>query len=262
MKEPEIFAYFRTFLIFLNFFFVILFFVIKDLKKKNIIGFINWFFLIFLWFGRLITSKHFPFFGAYESSLTILFFTGIILLFFYLKENLPSFYLYTFLSLAFLVHSSFYSKNIWAMTISEKSIIIYIHIILAYLSFILNFIIFSSSILKLNKKEINFSILNNLIVFYFFYTSMLIFGFLYRFFLFGKVISFDPIETIHLSIFLTYTTLIHISYFKKWNEEKIAKYQIFCFILFLISYRIILFFPPEATYHIIDIELRMHIIPK
>ncbi len=262
MPESKIFLYFRIFSIFLNIFSIFLFFTIKDIKKKNLIGLLNWLFLIFLWFGRLFTSKHFPFFGAYESSLTILFFTGIILLYFNLKEKLPSFYFYPFLSLAFLIHSVFYSKNIWAMTISEKSIIVYIHLIFAYLSFGLNFLIFSFSILKLNKKEINFSIINNLLVFYFFYTSMLIFGFFYRFLLFGKVVSFDPVETIHLSMFLIYTTLIHISYFKKWNEERIAKYQIFCFILFLISYRIILFFPPEATYHIIDIELRMHIIPK
>jgi len=164
--------------------------------------------------------------------------------------------------LVFLIHSSFYSTNIWAMTISEKSIIVYIHLLLAYISFGFNFLIFSLSILKLKKKEINFSPLKNILIFYFFYSSMLCFGFFYRFLLFGSVVSFDPVETIHLSIFLIYGTLIHISYFKKWEEEKIAKYQIFCFLIFLVAYRIILIFPPEATYHIIDIELRMHIIPK
>ena len=215
-----------------------------------------------LWFGRIYITKHFPFFGAYESSITILFSTGIVSIYFYIKKKLPSFFLYPFLSLGFLFHSSFYSTNIWAMTISEKSIVVYMHIIFAYLSFALNFLNFSFSISKIIKEELKISLLEIILNFYIFYTIMLVLGFFYRFLLFGKIISFDPIETIHLSIFLIYTTLIHISYFKKWREEKIAKYQIFCFLIFVIAYRIILLFPPEATYHIIDIELRMHIIPK
>lgn len=248
-------------LIFLNLLFILSFLFIKKIKYLNYFGIISWIFLFFFWILRFINAKHLPFFGAYESSISILFFTGIVLLFYFIFKKIPAFYLFPILSIFFLFHSSFFSNKIWATTISERSFWVYLHSIFAYLSFGFNFFLFSLSFLKILKKELKENLMNNLIVFYSFYTFMLILGFFYRFILFGKIISFDPMEAMHISIFLIYTTLIHWAYFKKIEEIRVAKIIFILFFLFVLSYRIILIFPPFSTYHIIDIELRMHIKP-
>ncbi len=261
MEEIKIITFFKYFLIFFNLILSLLLFFLKDFKKANSFGIISFYFLTILWALRFYNSKHFPFFGAYESSLSILFFTCLCLYFTKLLKKESYFFLYPLLSLFFLIHSSFYSNKIWAMTISERSFFVYFHAIFAYIAFGLNFLSLNVSILKLFKKETKINLINSLLLFFFFYTLMFSLGVVYRFFLFGKFFSFDPMESIHLFIFLIYTTLIHNTIFYKWEEKKLAKWVIFCFLLFLISYRIILLFPPQSTYHIIDIEKRLHIKP-
>ncbi len=261
MEELKIITYYKYFLIFLNLVLILLAILFKDLKRTNLFGIISFYFLTILWALRFYNSQHLPFFGAYESSLSILFFSGLVLYFTKLLKKENYFFLYPLLSLFFLIHSSFYSNKIWAMTISERSIFIYFHAIFAYISFGLNFLSLNISILKLFKKDTKINLVNSLLLFFFFYTLMFSIGVIYRFFLFGKFFSFDPMESIHLFIFLIYTTLIHNGIFYKWEDKRLAKGVIFCFILFTISYRIILLFPPQSTYHIIDIEKRLHIKP-
>lgn len=261
MDEPLFLNYFFYFLISFNILYIILFIFIKDKNFLNKIAFFSFIFASIFWLIRFIVSGHFPFLGAYESAITLNFITGTVLLISSFRKNSLLFLLYPFLSLILLLHSSIYSKKIWALTISEKSIWVHLHSIFAYFAFGLNFLLFTVSFFKLKNIKTNFSSINLLILFYLFYSTMFFLGIFYRFLLFGKPFSFDPVETIHFSIFFIYTTFIHISYFNKWDEGKVSKLAIILFFVFLISYRIILFFPPQSTYHIIDIDLRLHIKP-
>lgn len=261
MDQPSYLNYYFYFLIFFNVFYIILFVLKKNYNFLSKLSFLSFILVSILWILRFIQSGHFPFLGAYESSITLIFITGIVIFIFSLRENFNLFLLYPFLSLILLFHSNFYSKKIWALTISEKSFWVHMHSIFAYLAFGLNFLLLTVSFFKLKNIKTKFSSLNLLLFFFFFYSFMFFLGIFYRFLLFGKPFSFDPMETIHLSIFFIYTTFIHISYFNKWDEKRISKIAIILFFLFLISYRIILFFPPSSTYHIIDIDLRLHIKP-
>lgn len=261
MDEPKFLSYFFYFLIIFNIFYGLLFFLKKNFDFLKVISILSFIMISIFWILRFIEAGHFPFLGAYESAISLIFITGIIILIFSFIENFNLFCYYPFLSLILLIHSVSYSKKIWALTISEKSFWVHLHSIFAYLAFGLNFLLITHSLMKLKGRKTKLSSLNLLILFYFFYSLMFFLGIFYRFLLFGKPFSFDPMETIHLSIFLIYTTFIHISFFNKWDEKKVSKMAIFLFLIFLISYRIILFFPPQSTYHIIDIDLRLHIKP-
>ena len=92
------------------------------------------------------------------------------------------------------------------------------------------------------------------------HTSMLVSGSFYKFLLFGKAWSFDPIETLGFIAWIAYGTLLHMHYFAGWEgpggwQNGVCRY----FFVLLVSYRGIVYFPAWSTYHIFDMDLRIHL---
>lgn len=213
------------------------------------------------WILRLVVAGHFPIFGAYESALSILFFTGFVLFILSRFRKEKIFIFYPILCALMLIHAIRFDHSVWALTISERSVFVHLHAFSAYIAFGFMVAIFTNSVMILFKKE-GYNLKNLLSLFFLFYSLTMILGSLYRFLLFGKSWSFDPMETMNLCSFLAFSALLHFAEIRKGDEKSVAIYAIVCSLLLVLSYRLILIFPPFSSYHIIDISLRMHILPK
>jgi len=88
---------------------------------------------------------------------------------------------------------------------------------------------------------------------------MLVTGSLYKFMLFGRAWSFDPVETLGLLAWLAYGTLLHMQQLAGWGGRRLAGWCVALFVVLVVSYRAIVYFPSWSTYHIFDIGLRLHL---
>lgn len=91
------------------------------------------------------------------------------------------------------------------------------------------------------------------------HTAMLVSGSVYKFLLFGRVWSFDPIESLGLVAWVAYGTLLHLHLMGGWEGRRLARGCLGLFILLVVSYRGIVYFPAWSTYHIFDMDLRIHV---
>ncbi len=84
-------------------------------------------------------------------------------------------------------------------------------------------------------------------------------GSLYKFLLFGKAWSFDPIETLGFCAWVAYGTLLHMDLMAGWGGRRLAGWCLGTFVLLVVSYRAIVYFPSWSTYHILDMDIRTHV---
>jgi len=212
------------------------------------------------WAFRISTTGHLPIFGAYESAMSLAFFAGITLWFasrFYKRALLC---LYPPIVAFLFLHGSQYSQEIWALTISERGFWVHLHAIFAFVAFGLAMCLLSAAFLVLIGRDAPLKKITLILIA--FYALNIISGSFYRFLLFGSAWSFDPIEAMNLACFFALTTLIHLMSFTRLDEKKAAAWSIVCVVLLVLAYRLILIFPGWSSYHILDIALRSHIIPK
>ena len=92
------------------------------------------------------------------------------------------------------------------------------------------------------------------------HTGMLVSGSVYKFMLFGTPWSFDPVETLGLVTWLAYATLLHLNLFAEWHGARLARWCLAIFVILVVSYRGIVYFPAWSTYHIFDMDLRLHVV--
>ncbi|NIP15989.1 MAG: hypothetical protein GWN02_07605, partial [Gemmatimonadetes bacterium] len=71
--------------------------------------------------------------------------------------------------------------------------------------------------------------------------------------------SFDPIETLGFVAWMAYGTLLHLHLMAGWEGRRLASWCAALFVLLTVSYRAIVYFPPSSTYHIFDMDLRIHV---
>ena len=211
------------------------------------------------WSLRFWSAGHFPIFGAYESALSLACFGGLALWLVGLRSRQPLAWLFPAMAALLLLHGGLYSREIWALTISERGFWVHLHAIFAFAAFALGMCLVSASILvfrgyrpPLRPILLGFAAL---------YALNIVSGSYYRFLLFGVPWSFDPIEAINLACFLAFTTLIHMVSFRRWSPKKTAAWSIVCFVFLVLAYRLILVFPSWSSYHILDIGIRTHIMP-
>jgi ABC-type transport system involved in cytochrome c biogenesis permease subunit len=89
---------------------------------------------------------------------------------------------------------------------------------------------------------------------------MLASGSFYKFLLFGRAWSFDPVETLGLVAWVSYGTLLHLYLFSGWEGRRLAAWCLALFVLLTVTYRGIVYFPSWSTYHIFDMDLRLHVV--
>jgi ABC-type transport system involved in cytochrome c biogenesis permease subunit len=92
------------------------------------------------------------------------------------------------------------------------------------------------------------------------HSAMMASGSIYKFLLFGRAWSFDPIETLGLVAWVAYGSLLHMHLLSGWNGRRLAYWCVGLFVLLIVSYRVIVYFPSWSTYHIFDMDIRMHVV--
>jgi len=212
------------------------------------------------WIARTMVTGHFPIFGAYESALSLCLFSGAVLFALSMTKKRDFMVFFPAFVFGMLLHGARYDKSVFALTISERSVWVHLHALFMYIAFGFVLALATSALMNFLRGE--HPLRELFLWFACAYSAGLMLGSLYRFLLFGKTWSFDPMETINLVAFFAVMAIIHHLYRSEAGGRKLAVFSLAVFPIVLAAYRLILLFPPSSSYHILDISLRMHILPK
>jgi ABC-type uncharacterized transport system permease subunit len=226
--------------------------------------------VVILWALRVRAAGHLPLFGTFESSLSLaLAVLGVAALF---RLRLPHpgavWSIASGMAAILLAHGMRYDPTIYALTISERSWVVDVHAVVAWIAFgvLTANAGFASHLLTRRRNRNTHSmpsvdqlLSSSLSLGFLLHTGMLVSGSIYKFMLFGTAWSFDPIETLGLVAWIAYGTLLHLHLMAAWSARRLAGWCVAVFVLLVVSYRGIVYFPSWSTYHIFDMNLRTHL---
>jgi ABC-type transport system involved in cytochrome c biogenesis permease subunit len=220
--------------------------------------------VVVAWVLRWRVAGHLPIFGTYESALSL----AVAVLLSALVWELRGRFEAGVTPFAALVAAGVlgqglrYDATPFALTISERSWWVDVHAIVAWLAF---------GVLALNAAVAarmlagrgepagrDGALVRTLELGFFLHSAMLASGSFYKFLLFGTAWTFDPIETLGFAAWLSYGTVLHLNLLAGWRARRLAGWCLLLFVVLVASYRLIVYFPAWATYHIFDISLRLH----
>ena len=216
------------------------------------------------WLLRWRAAGHLPIFGTWESALSL---ATTVLLAALLAEraavSVPVWPLTTGVATVLLAHGWFYDPTVFPLTISERSWVVDVHAFVAWAAFgclAVNAALASS---RLRHREAGAAgdrpLAFTLGLGFALHSAMLASGSFYKFLLFGTAWSFDPIETLGVVAWVGYGTLLHLHRMAGWGGRRLAGWCLGLFVVLIVSYRAIVYFPAWSTYHIFDMDLRMHV---
>jgi ABC-type uncharacterized transport system permease subunit len=165
---------------------------------------------------------------------------------------------------ALVAHGLRFDPTMFALTISERSWVVDVHAVLAWAAFgalaanaavALRRLVGRTPPSPRHDRLLTFSLSLGFVL----HSGMMASGSFYKFLLFGRAWSFDPIETLGFVAWIAYGTLLHMHLFAGWKGRRLAKWCLGVFVLLVISYRGIIYFPAWSTYHIFDMDLRIHL---
>jgi ABC-type transport system involved in cytochrome c biogenesis permease subunit len=218
------------------------------------------------WLLRWRTAGHLPIFGTYESALSL---SLAVLAAAFLAERAGGSFLVwpvsTGLAAALLAHGLGYDASVFPLTISERSWLVEVHAVLAWAAYgclTVNAAVALSLLWRGDEPAPRRLLAFTLALGFLLHSAMLASGSFYKFLLFGSAWSFDPIETLGLVVWLAYGTLLHLHRLAGWDGRRLAGWCLSVFVLLTVSYRAIVYFPAWSTYHIFDMDLRMHVTPS
>lgn len=225
---------------------------------------------------RWIEIGHPPVFGTYEATLAASWFLALTALLAvnshrYISFILPLTALFSVLHIAYGLN--FNTSHI-PLTISEKSIWVDLHALtawLAYGEFSISFFLSLILILRVGESAwvqrritdfpsdeiIDELILKYLVLGFIFHTLMFALGSYYSSILYGKWWTWDPVDTLFMVSWIVYALIIHLRLFYGWKRERMAKLVVIAMITIMVGYWSLIYIP-WATYHIFDIDMKMH----
>jgi ABC-type transport system involved in cytochrome c biogenesis permease subunit len=225
--------------------------------------------LVLTWVLRFRVAGHLPLFGTYERALSLALAVMVVAVWWEIRGGRRVIFtsLATLLAAALLAQGRRFDPKPYALTISERSWVVDIHAIVAWLAFgVLAVNSFVALRLLLGQREkspvLERWLVVSLQIGFVLHTGMLISGSIYKFLLFGTAWSFDPIETLAIVTWMSYGTLLHLHLFAGWNGRRLAGWSLGVFVLLVVSYRCIVYFPPRSSYHILDMDRRIHVKPE
>lgn len=217
------------------------------------------------WVVRWVLAGHLPLFGTYESGISLALVTLLVAACLGVRARHIARLAWPVASLvaaAVLLQRQFYDPTPYALTISERSLVVDVHAIISWLAFgvmTANAGVAIAILVRCSDEDSELRWLSrSLSVGFLLFSAMIVSGSLYKFMLFGSAWSFDPIETLALAVWLAYATLLHMHRLGGWHGRKLARWCVGLFVALVVSYRCIVLFPATATYHIFDIDLRLH----
>ena len=222
-----------------------------------------------LWVERWIEAGHLPLFGTYESALSLV---VAVLAGGLVARSRPSgpagiWPVACAAAAVLLAHGLSFDPTVYALTISERSWVVDVHAVLAWAAFgalVVNVALAARRLATRgdNTAPVDRALAFSLSIGFLLHTAMMVSGSFYKFLLFGTAWSFDPIETLGFVVWVSYGTLLHMHLFARWEGRRLAWWCVALFLLLVVSYRGIVYFPAWSTYHIFDMDLRMHVTPS
>jgi ABC-type transport system involved in cytochrome c biogenesis permease subunit len=225
------------------------------------------------WTARWAEAGHLPLFGTWESTLSLVLAVcaataaagGLG------RRRARLWGVAGVVAAALLAHGLRYDPTVYALTISERSWVVDVHAVLAWAAFgalTVNAAVAAGLLLRRRaatrgaRDELrprHPALGTTLSLGFLLHTAMLVSGSVYKLLLFGRVWSFDPIESLGLVAWVAYGTLLHLHLMGGWEGRRLARGCLGLFVLLVISYRGIVYFPAWSTYHIFDMDLRIHV---
>jgi ABC-type uncharacterized transport system permease subunit len=218
------------------------------------------------WSVRWLAASHLPVFGTWEGGLSLVASVLVAAALARWRTGRPEVWGPACLIAGLLLaHAAGYSREIFALTISERSWVVDLHAVFAWAAFATLTVNACWAIFLLVAAEGDDPRLERWLSFtlslgFALHTAMLASGSLYKFLLFGRAWSFDPIETLGFVAWVAYGTLLHMRLFAGWEGRRLAAWSLGLFLLLVVSYRGIVYFPAWSSYHILDMDLRMHLM--
>jgi ABC-type transport system involved in cytochrome c biogenesis permease subunit len=218
---------------------------------------------VIAWGIRWWLADHLPLFGTYESSLSlaVAVLLGSALAWSRRPAGAGIWPVACGASAALVAHGLRFDPTTFALTISERSWVVDVHAVLAWAAFAALTVNAAFALRQLvgrssgDPRLLEFSLSLGFVL----HTAMMVSGSFYKFLLFGQVWSFDPVETLGFAAWVAYGTLLHMQLFAGWNGRRLAGWCLAVFVLLVVSYRGLVYFPAWSTYHIFDMDLRIHL---
>jgi len=219
-----------------------------------------------VWVARWRIAGHLPLFGTYESSLSLA--VAVLLAALVARSRTPApaglWPVACGVTAALIAHGLRFDTTAFALTISERSWVVDVHAILAWAAFgalLANAALGLRRIASPSQETLPLdrTLAFTLSLGFVLHSGMMVSGSFYKFLLFGRAWSFDPIETLGFVAWVAYGTLLHMHLFAGWEGRRLAGWCIGLFLLLVVTYRGIVYFPAWSTYHIFDVDLRIHL---
>ena len=214
---------------------------------------------------RWSEAGHLPLFGTYESSLSLALAVLLSAFILWLRSRGTglAWPVACLVAAGLVGHGLLFDRTPYALTISERSWVVEVHSLLAWAAFgalTVNAALAAFRLLsRRDDKKVDRRLVLSLEIGFLGHSAMLVNGSVYKFLLFGTAWSFDPIEILGMMAWLSYGTLLHMHAFAGWNGRRLAVWCLALFVLLTVTYRGIVYFPSWSSYHILDMDLRMHV---
>lgn len=232
---------------------------------------------------RWIAIGHPPIFGTYEAALAGSWFLVLFVLFSYwsvhrhfnllVKTAIPA-------SILIILYGLTFNTEHIPLTISEKSLWVDFHALFSWLAFAPFTLAFCLSTYYLwkgrggNNEQHGIEsikdgpyppleIIDELVFRYInfgfiMHTIMFALGCYYSSILYGQWWQWDPAESTSLITWLSVGLYIHMRLFYNWKEGKAAWLFILIFATVIFSYWGLIYLPPGSSFHVFDLELKIH----
>lgn len=216
---------------------------------------------------RWSSTGHPPILGTFEESLCA---SWTLTLFTLILDNRKRF---AFITVPFAFLTLFYGlgADLTArpLIISEQSLWVYFHVLFAWIAYGFYTLCLCASVCILYGRRCNIAsgwenaadwlLHNGLLLGFSAQTVMFLLGAYYSTRLHGVWWMWDPVEFLFVVSWFAFAIAIHGRLFYGWRLEKVSAWTIASFAATMLLYWGLRFFP-WASYHVFDIEVKMHML--
>lgn len=176
------------------------------------------------------------------------------------------------IAILIILYGLTFNTEMIPLTISERSLWVDFHALFSWLAFgsytaafCLSgvYLLAGKVFISRLTSHVSLEILDDLIFRYInlgfiTHTVMFALGSYYSSILFGTWWQWDPVNSTALITWLSYGLAIHMRLFYGWKGRQGANLAIVAFLTAIVSYWGLIYFPAGSTYHIFDIEMKIH----
>ena len=211
--------------------------------------------------SRTVMVGHLPKFGVFETSLGT---AAVVTLHAAWVGRRPERILPASIAAAvgggLLIHGLFFPTSRLPLTISEQSIWLDLHVIAAWLTAAAFALCAGGAIWIFSRggKAAESLTTRSLQVGFVFSSFLILAGAYYGHRLHGRAFSLDPVELLAVISWLTTASVLHLRAYRGLSGRRLAGLALTAVVVLLLWYRVTPHLTPSSTFHIIDVEDRLH----